>query len=542
MSMSFRDSWARRSSQNVILLNILTVLVYIVGVQISYQFVNSELSEHTIPLWLPPAFTLGLFFHFEYRILPGMILGAILGAIVVLNHFSPPLSVPPFLFLTLTFAFANTIQPILANLWLKNRLTQKSPKNSPLVSPNPAFSGPSVINPFTTVKTTLFFIRVAILTPLLSACFGTLCLGVTSLLRPDQLLLVFITWWLANALANLVFSPVFILVRFEKWSLLKTKKVELGIVLFFLILVNILTFVSNYPVAYLYLPLILITVCHLGGFVANVVVSLATLIALFFTGQGHGVFLQIFQIQPLIFLQSFTGILSLTALLFAALTQEREQARKALTQMIDSLENQVKCRTCELQVAQQKLQFANQELEKLVNLDALTQVANRRWFDRTLEQEWYRLLREQKPLSLLMLDIDYFKAYNDFYGHPQGDSCLHQVAQVLTQAAGRSADGVARYGGEEFAILLPSTDLIGAIAIAEKIQCTLAHLRLAHRASPLQPTLTVSIGITCLIPTPPHPPKTLVQQADQALYQAKRQGRNQYKTFCSSDPVTEAKD
>ncbi|MFM7575393.1 MAG: MASE1 domain-containing protein, partial [Microcystaceae cyanobacterium] len=252
----------------------------------------------------------------------------------------------------------------------------------------------------------------AILTPLLSACFGTLCLGLTGLLRPDQVLLVFITWWLANALANLVFSPVFILVRFEKWSLLKTKKVELGIVLFFLILVNILTFVSNYPVAYLYLPLILITVCHLGGFVANVVVSLATLIALFFTAQGHGVFLQIFQIQPLIFLQSFTGILSLTALLFAALTQELEQARKALTQMIDSLENQVKCRTCELQVAQQKLQFANQELEKLVNLDALTQVANRRWFDRTLEQEWYRLLREQKPLSLLMLDIDYFKAYN----------------------------------------------------------------------------------------------------------------------------------
>ncbi|MFM7382990.1 MAG: diguanylate cyclase, partial [Microcystaceae cyanobacterium] len=194
------------------------------------------------------------------------------------------------------------------------------------------------------------------------------------------------------------------------------------------------------------------------------------------------------------------------------------------------------------QVAQQKLQFANQELEKLVNLDALTQVANRRWFDRTLEQEWYRLLREQKPLSLLMLDIDYFKAYNDFYGHPQGDSCLHQVAQVLTQAAGRSADGVARYGGEEFAILLPSTDLIGAIAIAEKIQRTLAHLRLAHRASPLQPTLTVSMGITCLIPTPPHPPKTLVQQADQALYQAKRQGRNQYQAFCSSDPVTEAKD
>ncbi|MFM7192419.1 MAG: MASE1 domain-containing protein, partial [Microcystaceae cyanobacterium] len=125
--MSFRDSWARRSSQNVILLNILTVLVYIVGVQISYQFVNSELSEHTIPLWLPPAFTLGLFFHFDYKILPGMILGAILGAIAVLNHFSPPLSVPSFLFLTITFAFANTIQPILANLWLKNRLTQKSP-------------------------------------------------------------------------------------------------------------------------------------------------------------------------------------------------------------------------------------------------------------------------------------------------------------------------------------------------------------------------------------------------------------------------------
>jgi diguanylate cyclase (GGDEF)-like protein len=125
-----------------------------------------------------------------------------------------------------------------------------------------------------------------------------------------------------------------------------------------------------------------------------------------------------------------------------------------------------------------------------------------------------------------MLDVDHFKAYNDFYGHPQGDKCLTQVAQALTQIAHRYGDCVARYGGEEFTVLLPNTDLAGAVKVAENIGRIIEELDIRHDASPIQPTLTLSVGVACLIPSFLHTPQTLVEQADQALYQAKAQGRN----------------
>jgi diguanylate cyclase (GGDEF)-like protein len=173
------------------------------------------------------------------------------------------------------------------------------------------------------------------------------------------------------------------------------------------------------------------------------------------------------------------------------------------------------------------------ELEKLVNIDALTQIANRRCFNRRLDEAWFCLCTERQSLVLIMLDVDYFKAYNDHYGHLQGDACLIQVAQVLTQAVvGRSeANMVARYGGEEFVILLPQAELGEAMTIAQTIQNLLTERHVTHEASPLQHTLTLSMGIACLVPTPHQSPQILIQQADQALYQAKNKGRNQYQIF-----------
>lgn len=173
-----------------------------------------------------------------------------------------------------------------------------------------------------------------------------------------------------------------------------------------------------------------------------------------------------------------------------------------------------------------KLQDANQKLKQLAILDGLTGVANRRYFDRTLKNEWRRLAREQKPLSLILCDIDYFKLYNDTYGHPEGDRCLQAVAKILKNSIKRPADLVARYGGEEFAVILPDTDAKGALFVAHQIQQNLAHLKLAHKKSLASEYITLSIGIITQTPIYNNSPDSLIAQTDKLLYQAKRRGRN----------------
>ncbi|MFQ4137952.1 PAS domain S-box protein [Nodosilinea sp. PGN35] len=183
----------------------------------------------------------------------------------------------------------------------------------------------------------------------------------------------------------------------------------------------------------------------------------------------------------------------------------------------------------------QHIQTVNRQLEHLATHDGLTQLANRRSFDIYLQQEWVRLLRVQAPLSLILCDIDYFKPYNDTYGHPAGDVCLQQVAQALGRVAKRPADLVARYGGEEFALVLPNTDRAGAEAIARAIQQALVELALFHGASPLGQRITLSLGIACQIPAGGQSVQGLIDQADAALYQAKQQGRDRYQIFAAPD-------
>lgn len=177
-----------------------------------------------------------------------------------------------------------------------------------------------------------------------------------------------------------------------------------------------------------------------------------------------------------------------------------------------------------------QLEAANQQLQHLASIDSLTQVANRRQFDQQLEQEWRRMSRQQTPLSLILCDIDFFKAYNDTYGHQAGDACLQQVAAVLNHSLRRAGDLVARYGGEEFVVLLPDTEMAGAIRIVEQIQAEIVALAIAHKNSPINHRLTLSFGVASVIPAPESLPETLITAADVALYEAKDQGRN---TFCT---------
>ena len=178
--------------------------------------------------------------------------------------------------------------------------------------------------------------------------------------------------------------------------------------------------------------------------------------------------------------------------------------------------------------AEEALRQANQELQRLANIDGLTQIANRRRFDQVLKQEWKRLRRDQAPLSLILCDIDYFKLYNDHHGHLAGDDCLRQVAQAIQKSVHRPADWAARYGGEEFAVILPSTTAEGALQVAAQIQATLANLNLPHGRSLVSRTVTLSMGIATAIPALESSPEELIKTADRALYSAKAEGRNQY--------------
>ena len=169
---------------------------------------------------------------------------------------------------------------------------------------------------------------------------------------------------------------------------------------------------------------------------------------------------------------------------------------------------------------------SNRQLEKLSLTDPLTEIANRRSFEQRLDVEWSRALREQVPISLVMIDIDHFKRYNDRFGHPAGDECLRMVAAVLTQRARRPWDMPARLGGEEFAVLLPTTESGGAIRVAEMFRCSIENISLPHPESPFL-IVTVSVGVATVYPHEAgQTPKALIEAADAALYGAKKTGRN----------------
>ncbi len=180
----------------------------------------------------------------------------------------------------------------------------------------------------------------------------------------------------------------------------------------------------------------------------------------------------------------------------------------------------------DLTAIRHELEERNRLLERLSSLDTLTGIANRRRFDAVLRHEWRRGIRETSPLSLVFCDIDFFKAFNDSYGHQAGDSCLVRVAQAIQETLNRPADLAARYGGEEFVALLVDTDAEGAWLLAERMRERVASLAIEHRASGLAPHLTVSLGVATVRPRPSVRAEELVRRADAALYSAKQRGRN----------------
>lgn len=195
---------------------------------------------------------------------------------------------------------------------------------------------------------------------------------------------------------------------------------------------------------------------------------------------------------------------------------ERDAAYFALREMQKQLEE-----------TNARLAESNAELQRLSAQDGLTGIANRRSFDEFLEREWKLGAREKKTLSLVLIDIDYFKRYNDSYGHQAGDDCLRQVANTLRDAVRRPTDLVARYGGEEFAVILPDTPNKGAQIVAENLRTAITDLRLRHEASDAGEFVSISLGVATAHPVYGASPEPVIGAADQALYQAKEGGRNQ---------------
>ncbi|MEI6429107.1 MAG: diguanylate cyclase, partial [Pseudanabaena sp. ELA607] len=200
----------------------------------------------------------------------------------------------------------------------------------------------------------------------------------------------------------------------------------------------------------------------------------------------------------------------------------RQWLQKELRRKNQNLEREIQ----ERQKIQSSLQDANQRLERLSHMDSLTCAANRRAFDEYYPREWHRAIRDQQHLSLLLCDVDFFKRFNDHYGHVLGDSCLQMVAVALQDSIKRPADFLARYGGEEFVIVLPNTNLAGAMVVARHVQENLQRQGIHHEYSDVSHFVTLSIGAASCIPTIDSNMMSLVVFTDQCLYNAKHTGRN----------------
>ncbi len=212
----------------------------------------------------------------------------------------------------------------------------------------------------------------------------------------------------------------------------------------------------------------------------------------------------------------FTALLTAYLALMLRRSGELMAGQQALQQQINERKN-----------AEQRLREANRTLEDLSRKDPVMGIANRRYFDEHFQNEWLRATREGTSLSLLIGDIDFFKAYNDTYGHVAGDKCLQRIARLLSVLVGRPGDLAARYGGEEVAIILPSTSETGAHNIAEKVRLAVAEMALPHEASSVAGVVTMSIGCGTAFPTKEGSTENFVRAVDAALYRAKQQGRNQ---------------
>lgn len=495
-----------QKGRQLVFLNGGIAIAYIIAIQISHAF--TTLPGEVASVWFPSAITLPMVYYYGTKVFSGIIIGSIIGLIPALSSLDPPLSLINSLLLNTICVIANCLQP-----WFARYLLNKFSRHQEI---------------FTHLSSVLVFIVASFVAPLISAMLGVTGLLIVNALTMEEYPLAFITWWLASALAHILFSPPMIIYREKEVLHQKAGYREIFISLSVLYFICIIVFQFAYPLEYLLLPILIWGVFRLNRYNSSLLVSFVAFVAITATGKGYGIFVKSSVNESLMLLQSFTAMLSLTTLILSAVLSERQIAQQSLKETLENLEIKVFERTRELTQAQLNLKHANYTLEKMANTDSLTQVANRRYFDRRLREEWHNMLVMAQPLSLLLIDIDCFKQYNDTYGHLQGDDCLIQVAQTFKSVIRHNSDCIARYGGEEFAIILPNTNQQEAQIVANKILQEVRKLKIDHKTSTVLKFVTLSIGVTTSIPQVDDSLDNFVTKADKALYQAKKQGRDRF--------------
>ena len=320
-------------------------------------------------------------------------------------------------------------------------------------------------------------------------------------------------WAFADALGTVLWTPL-ILVLFsrETYDLFRLRALPTTLrLLGTLYAVTWFTFLQgSYPLSFLPYPFLLFVALRLGFSGAVIGANMLALISAYLSLQGHGPFVvasHSWDDTQTTLLRIFSTLAMLFVFPLCVMLMERRNF-------------------------EERLQQAYIDMKQLASVDGLTGIANRRRFDEALEAEWHRALHNQTPLSLLMIDADHFKAYNDRYGHVAGDECLRRIATVLARSTYRPHDLVARYGGEEFAILLPEVPGNLAEGVAHRMRTNVATEDVIHEGNPLG-YVTVSVGFSSIVPASGLSPRQLVSAADGALYLAKKNGRNR---VYSADP------
>lgn len=231
--------------------------------------------------------------------------------------------------------------------------------------------------------------------------------------------------------------------------------------------------------------------------------------------------------QTCTLLKSDPATQAIPIIFMTALMTEESEARSLMLGGADTISKNSNTEIIKLRIKNQiDLKHCKDLLERLSTTDELTNIANRRRFNEFLHQEWRSMVRAKDFLSVILIDIDYFKDYNDHYGHITGDCCLRQVAQTLQGALSRPVDFVARYGGEEFICVLSMTDSTGAEIVGEKLRNAVQQQKIPHQPSVVADVVTVSLGVATVIPHPGVDTSRLIDYADKALYQSKNNGRN----------------
>jgi len=326
-------------------------------------------------------------------------------------------------------------------------------------------------------------------------------------------LTLFRTWYLGDILGMSIMAPlVFILIRPGFFHVLHRRQLlnTLGLLLVPAVATLFVFTHSQDPLVFLIFPALLLVVFRLGFPGTVLAVGVIAFISIILTVKGYGPLMLVpdhRMLHRIVIVQIFLAVALFTSFSVAALLEERKELETSL-------------------------QKSEARYRLLANLDGLTGLANRRCFDEELEEQWLTALMNQQPLSLLMIDVDLFKKFNDLFGHINGDTCLRQIANIIADNVPPNVGEASRFGGEEFAVILPNTEGTCAMAVAETLRAAVAAIHLPHSGSPWH-IQTISVGVAVAVPKPGESPLSLLNASDSALYLAKLLGRNRVESNLS---------